>query len=276
MTGEMRIGGRTWQWGQRTYIMGILNVTPDSFSDGGIFDDPAQALKRAWRMAEEGADIIDVGGESTRPASLPVTAEQEMARIIPVIKMLKAELDIPISVDTYRAKTAEAAIKAGADMINDVWGLKADPDMAGVIAGHGVPVCIMHNSSSTEYRSLIDDIVAGLHQGIEVAHKAGVKDENIIIDPGIGFGKTWDQNIEVMARLERFKAMGYSLLLGASRKSFIGRVLDLPVNERLEGTLAVTVLGIAKGADVVRVHDVCQNRRAAIMADRMVRNKWTG
>ncbi|MBT9130538.1 MAG: Dihydropteroate synthase [candidate division WS2 bacterium] len=276
MTGEIRLGGHTWQWGQRTYIMGILNVTPDSFFDGGIFADPAQALKHARRMAEEGADIIDVGGESTRPGSLPVTAEQEITRIIPVLKMLKAELDIPISVDTYRAKTAEAAIKAGVDMINDVWGLKADPNMAGVIAGYGVPVCIMHNSSSSEYRSLIDDIVAGLHQGIEAAHKAGVKDENIVIDPGIGFGKSGDQNIEVIARLERFKAMGYPLLLGASRKSFIGRVLDLPVNERLEGTLAVTVLGIAKGADVVRVHDVWQNRRVAIMADRIVRNKWTG
>jgi dihydropteroate synthase len=255
--------------------MGILNITPDSFSDGGRFIGLNDALVQAKKMVEDGVDIIDIGGESTRPGAEPVTYEQEVARIIPVIKELKQQNDIPISVDTYRASTAKAALSAGADMVNDVWGLKNDPDMAKVIAEHDVPVCIMHNSYTTEYESLMEDVLKGLGQSIEIALKSGIKEQNIIVDPGIGFGKTWEQNLDIMIELDKIKDFGYPLLLGTSRKSFIGRVLGLPVDERLEGTLATSVFGIIKGVDVLRVHDVMQNKRVAIMTDRMVRGEWT-
>lgn len=275
MEKSIRIGGKLWKWGRRTYIMGILNITPDSFSDGGKFIGLNDALAQAKEMVEDGADIIDIGGESTRPGAEPVDYAQEIVRIIPVIKALKQEFDIPISVDTYRASTAYAALSAGADMVNDVWGLKNDPDMAKVIAEHGVPVCIMHNSHTAEYKSLIEDVLTGLGQSIEIALKSGIKEENIIIDPGIGFGKTPDQNLDIMIALDRIKNLGYPILLGTSRKSFIGKVLGLPVEDRLEGTLATSVFGITKGVDVLRVHDVRQNKRAAIMTDRMVRGEWT-
>jgi len=196
-------------------------------------------------------------------------------RIIPVIKALKEQIDIPISVDTYRANTAYAALSAGADMVNDVWGLKHDPDMAKVVADFGVPVCIMHNSASAEYDSLIEDIKASLGKSIEIALKSGIRNENIIVDPGIGFGKTWEHNLDIMIALEKLKSLGYPLLLGTSRKSFIGKVLGGSVDERLEGTLATSVYGIVKGVDVLRVHDVLQNKRVAIMTDRMVRGIWT-
>ena len=270
-----RIGGKLWQWGRRTYIMGILNVTPDSFSDGGRFISVKDALAQTKRMVDEGADIIDIGGESTRPGAKPVNHEQEVERIIPVIKALKEQIDIPISVDTYRANTAYAALSAGADMVNDVWGLKYDPDMAKVVADRNVPVCIMHNSNSAEYESLVEDIKASLGKSIEIALKSGIKDDNIIVDPGIGFGKTWEQNLDLMIALDKIKNLGYPLLLGTSRKSFIGKVLGGSVDERLEGTLATSVYGIVKGVDVLRVHDVLQNKRAAIMTDRMVRDIWT-
>ena len=270
-----KIGEKVWLWGQRTYIMGILNITPDSFSDGGRFLVIEDALVQAEKMVEQGADIIDIGGESTRPGAEPVGHEQEVLRIIPVIKALKEQIDIPISVDTYRASTAYAALSAGADMVNDVWGLKHDPDMAKVIADFGVPVCIMHNNASVEYESLIENIKAGLEQSIEIALKSGIKDESIIVDPGIGFGKTWEQNLNIMIALDKIKNMGYPVLLGTSRKSFIGKVLGLPVGDRLEGTLATSVYGIVKGIDVLRVHDVVQNKRVAIMTDRMVRDLWT-
>lgn len=275
MEKSIRIGGKLWKWGRRTYIMGILNITPDSFSDGGKFIGLNDALAQAKEMVEDGADIIDIGGESTRPGAEPVDYAQEIVRIIPVIKALKQEFDIPISVDTYRASTAYAALSAGADMVNDVWGLKNDPDMAKVIAEHGVPVCIMHNSHTAEYKSLIEDVLTGLGQSIEIALKSGIKEENIIIDPGIGFGKTPDQNLDIMIALDRIKNLGYPILLGTSRKSFIGKVLGLPVEGRLEGTLATSVFGVTKGVDVLRVHDVRQNKRAAIMTDRMVRGEWT-
>lgn len=271
MVRRLCIGEREWCWGQRTYIMGILNVTPDSFSDGGRFFDHDAAIERARQMVAEGADIIDVGGESTRPGSEPISSEQEMERIIPVINRLSRDIDIPISVDTYKAKTAEAAIRAGTHMLNDVWGLKADPEMGSVAAQYRIPICIMHNKASAEYGDLIEDMIGELAESIEIALKAGIKDENIIIDPGIGFGKTWEHNLQVMRNLEQFKRLGYPILLGTSRKSFIGKVLDLPVEERLEGTIATTVAGIMKGVDVVRVHDVLQNKRAAAMTDRMVR-----
>lgn len=268
----LKLGKSVWEWSSKTYIMGILNVTPDSFSDGGNFDNEAAALKHAFRMAGEGADIIDVGGESTRPGSRPVPAGEEIARVTGIIKLITSELQLPVSIDTYRVKTAEAAIKAGVHMINDIRGLKYDPDMACLAASSGVPVCIMHNrTTGTEYGNLIEDMLEELGQSIEIAIKAGVKDENIIIDPGIGFSKTWKQNIEIMKRLEEFKRLGYPILLGASRKSFIGKILETEVDQRLEGTLAVTSAGIMKGADIVRVHDVLENVRVSKVMDSIVR-----
>ena len=273
IAGCFKIGNSTWEWGKKTYVMGILNVTPDSFSDGGSYTKPEIALKQAFRMLAEGADIIDVGGETTKPGAVPVSSEIEQQRIIPVIEALSKAISLPVSVDTYRADTAELAIKAGADMINDIWGLKYDSRMAPTIAEYGLPVCIMHNrTTGTNYgEDFIGQILRELEESILIAKKAGIEDDKIIIDPGIGFAKTWEQNLEVMRKLEDFKMLGYPVLLGASRKSFIGKVLDLEVYDRLEGTLATTATGIAKGVDIVRVHDVLQNVRVAKMTDSMVK-----
>ena len=265
------INGKPFEWGKKTYIMGILNRTPDSFSDGGRYTSMDDAVAHARNMISEGADIVDVGGESTRPGAEPVSPEEERERVIPLIRKISKICDIPISVDTYRAKTAAEAICAGAGLINDIWGLKADPEMADVAAQYRVPVCIMHNRKSPDYQNLIEDVRRDLGQSIETALKRGIKDEDIIIDPGIGFGKTYEQNLEVMKNLDRVKELGYPLLLGISRKSIIGMTLDLPAGERLEGTIALNVMGILKGADIIRVHDVEQNRRAAVMTDRVVR-----
>jgi dihydropteroate synthase len=269
----MNIGGRSFEWGKKTYIMGILNVTPDSFSDGGSYESLDAAIKQAIRMIEEGADIIDVGGETTKPGAVPVSAEVEIKRVIPLIEALSRKISVPISVDTYRAETAELAIKAGASMINDIWGLKYDTEMAAVAARYDVPVCIMHNRTcGTDYgQDFIGKILSELEESIAIAKNANIKDENIIIDPGIGFAKTWEQNVQIMRRLEDFRKLGYPVLLGASRKSFIGRLLELEVTDRLEGTLATTALGITKGVDIVRVHDVLENLRVAKMMDGMVR-----
>ena len=237
-----------FDYNKRTYIMGILNVTPDSFSDGGKFNSIDEALKHAIKMVEEGADIIDLGGESTRPGHSYVDADEELRRVIPVIKKLKEELDTPISVDTYKAKVADESLKLGVEMINDVWGLTKDKDMASVIAKHNAYVCIMHNQDDTEYDK-----------------------DKIVLDPGIGFGKTYEQNLEVLKRLGELKTLGYPILLGTSRKSVIGNTLDLPPQERVEGTIATTVLGIRDGVDIVRVHDVEKNLRAAKMADAIYR-----
>lgn len=270
---SLKIADCTWEWGKKTYIMGILNVTPDSFSDGGSYVDSQAAIEQAVRMTGDGADIIDVGGETTKPGAVPVAAEVEIKRVIPIIEALSREIRVPVSVDTYRAETAELAIRAGANMINDIWGLKHDPEMAAVISAYNVPVCIMHNrTSGTDYgQDLMGKILCELEESILIAKKANIKDENIIIDPGIGFAKTWEQNIKVMRHLEDFKKLGYPVLLGTSRKSFIGRVLELEVSDRLEGTLATTAAGITKGVDIVRVHDVLQNLRVAKMMDSMVR-----
>lgn len=263
---------KTFEWGKRTYIMGILNVTPDSFSDGGRYSNREVAAEHALQMERDGADIIDIGGESTRPGTtVPLPEAQEIERIIPVIERLSRQSTIPISVDTYKAKTAELAVQAGAHMINDVWGLKKDPEMARVVASCKVPVCLMHNRSNTDYDNLIKDMLLDLEASIEIALKAGVRDEHIILDPGIGFAKTAEQNLLVMRNLEMFKTLGYPILLGASRKSFIGKALGLEVQDRLEGTLAVTSIGAMKGVDIVRVHDVLQNARVAMMTDRIVR-----
>ncbi len=258
--------------GQRTIIMGILNVTPDSFSDGGKFFDLDTAVKHALEMVEQGADIIDIGGESTRPAAVPVSLEEELDRVLPVLKRLVKETDVPVSVDTYKAEVARQALIEGAHIINDVWGLKADPEMAKVVAGYDdVPLILMHNQKGTEYNSMMDDILGSLKESVDKALAAGVKRENIILDPGIGFGKDTDQNLEVMHRLWEFKTLGYPILLGTSRKSMIGNTLNLPVTERVEGTAATVAFGIAQGVDIVRVHDIKEMVRVVRMTDAMVR-----
>ncbi|GEA32607.1 dihydropteroate synthase [Clostridium beijerinckii] len=268
----MKIGSKEFNIGEKTYIMGILNFTPDSFSDGGKFNDIDVAVKHVKEMIDDGADIIDVGGESTRPGYKLVSEEEEISRVVPIIKAIKENFDISVSIDTYKAKVAEQAIQAGADLINDIWGFKKDKDMAKVAAKYNVPCCLMHNRDNTDYKNLVEDILNDLKECINIAKDAGVKDENIILDPGIGFGKTYEQNLETMNNLERIKDLGYPILLGTSRKSMIGLALNLPVEERIEGTVATTVIGIMKDAcDFVRVHDVLENSRAAKMTDAIVR-----
>jgi len=273
LTRELHLGSHTLPLGQRTIIMGILNVTPDSFSDGGRFNQVEKALKQAYKMAEEGADIIDIGGESTRPGSVRITAEEELNRIMPVIKALKNDPSFkhPLSVDTYKGEIAEKVLAEGVEMLNDVWGLKEDYKLGEAAASYGVPLCLMHNRDNTDYRDLIPDVISELKESINLAHKAGVKDRQIIIDPGIGFGKDLQQNLDVMYHLGEFTRLGYPLLLGTSRKSMIGKTLDLPADERIEGTAATIAYGISAGADIVRVHDVKEMRRVAVMTDAMVR-----
>lgn len=268
----MKIGNKEFKIGERTYIMGILNFTPDSFSDGGIFNDIDVAIEHVKKMIDDGVDIIDVGGESTRPGYTLISDEEEISRVVPIIKAIKENFDIPISIDTYKAKVAEKALQAGADLINDIWGFKKERDMAKVAAKYNVPCCLMHNRDNEDYKNLMEDILDDLRESIKIAKEAGVKDENIILDPGIGFAKTYEQNLETMNNLERFKDLGYPILLGTSRKRMIGLTLDLPVEERVEGTIATTVIGIMKDAcDFVRVHDVLENARAAKMTDAIVR-----
>ncbi len=258
--------------GERTYIMGILNITPDSFSDGGDYIDIDTAVRHAMEMVSDGADIIDIGGESTRPGSTEVTAEEELKRIIPVIETLSKKINVPLSVDTYKAEVAEAAVKAGVSIINDVWGLQRDPHMASTIARLKVPVVAMHNQIGTEYKEDIMKVICSfLQDSVNIGIKAGISHENIILDPGIGFGKTAEQNLEVMARLGEMNDLGYPILLGTSRKSMIGKVLNVVPKERVEGTMATTIMGIIQGVDIVRVHDIKENYRAAKMTDAIVR-----
>jgi dihydropteroate synthase len=272
MTKIMKIGKKDFEIGKRTYVMGILNVTPDSFSDGGKFNNIEKAIQHAKEMIDQGADIIDIGGESTRPNHRPVEEEEELNRVVPIIRALAKEIDVPISIDTYKGKVAEESVKAGAALINDVWGFKKDHYIAEVAAKYEVPCCLMHNREGKDYKSLMEDVLSDLKESIDIALKAGVKPENIILDPGIGFAKTYEQNLTVMNHLEDFKKFGYSLLLGTSRKSMIGNALNLPTEERMEGTLATTVIGIMKGYDFVRVHDIKENKRACIMADAILRS----
>ncbi|HHV28989.1 dihydropteroate synthase [Acetivibrio mesophilus] len=256
---------------EKTYVMGILNVTPDSFSDGGQYIKIDSAIKRAKEMVDAGADIIDVGGESTRPGYQQVDALEEINRVVPIIESLSKELNVPISVDTSKALVAEKALCAGACIVNDVWGLQKDPAMAEVVSKHGAGVIMMHNSDTKEYRDLMGDIIRFLRKSIEIAEKVGITRENMVVDPGIGFGKTLEHNLEVMRRMRELNTLNLPVLLGTSRKSLIGNVLDLPVNERLEGTAATITLGIANGADIVRVHDVKEMVRVVRMTDAMVR-----
>ncbi len=288
----LRIGPLLCEWGTRTYVMGILNATPDSFSGDGLLqtDDWVQAaVERARLFVKWGADILDVGGESTRPGAQPVDEETELARVVPAVKAIAQEVDVAISVDTYKARVAAAALEAGAHMVNDVWGLRMDPDMARVVADYGVPVVLMHNRSrpknavqearlgaryeGIEYTHLLNDILDELEASIEIALAAGIPETHIIIDPGVGFGKTVEQNLELVDRLDVFRVLGCPLLLGTSRKSFIGYTLDLPPDERVEGTAATVAIGIARGADIVRVHDVLPMVRVARMTDALVRRR---
>ena len=274
-----RIGDRCFKWGERTYVMGVLNVTPDSFSGDGVAGNLDTAVEQALRFQAEGADIIDVGGESTRPASIysgaePITAEEELTRVIPVIEALSRVLKIPVSVDTYKAEVAREALRAGAAMINDVWGFRRDPEIASVAADAGVPVVLMHNQKHTRYGDLVPDVIGELGKMVKTAVASGVEHRNIVVDPGMGFGKTAEHNLEILRRLDELRALGSPILVGMSRKSTIGYVLRLPVEERLEGTAATVALSVAFGADVVRVHDVREMVRVARMSDAVVRG-WS-
>ena len=261
----MRIGSREFDTEHQTYIMGILNVTPDSFSDGGKYSRIDAALAHAEKIIRDGADIIDVGGESTRPGHMQITDEEETARVVPVIEALKARFDTPVSVDTYKSAVAREALKAGADLVNDIWGLKYDPQMAGLIAESGAACCLMHNRNNTDYRQFIPEFLDDMRECVRLADEAGIARDKIILDPGVGFGKTYEMNLEVISRLEVMHELGLPILLGTSRKSVIGLTLDLPPEEREEGTLVTTVFGVQKGCAFVRVHDVEKNKRAIRM-----------
>lgn len=288
---SLRIGDHEFQWGSRTYLMGILNITPDSFSGDGLMsngDHIEQSLRQAEYFLKYHADILDVGGESTRPGSQPVTAEAELDRVLPVIRAIHQDFpEALISIDTYKAKVAEEAFKAGAHILNDVWALRADPELASVAAAFRVPVILMHNRSNpasvevraqlgnaylgSTYENLMEDVKRELLASVEMAVKAGVEERQIILDPGIGFGKTREHNLELINRLDEIRALGFPVLLGPSRKSFIGFTLDLPADQRVEGTAAVIAVGITRGADVIRVHDVKEMGRVAKMTDALVR-----
>ncbi|MFO7848729.1 MAG: dihydropteroate synthase [Spirochaetia bacterium] len=270
---RVKLGEHIFPIGKRTYIMGILNVTPDSFSDGGKFHGVEAAVERALVMEREGADIIDIGGESTRPGHTPVGQEEELKRVLPVIEELNKRLRVPVSIDTSKAAVAEEAVRAGALMVNDVWGGRKDPEILEVIARTGAACCLMHNKERAQYEDLLKEVVDVLRKSAESAVQAGVREDRIILDPGIGFGKTVEDNIQIMRNLDRFNRLGYPWLLGTSRKSMIGKTLDLPAEERVEGTLATTVIGIYGGCSFIRVHDVKENYRAASMADRIIRGE---
>ena len=263
----MIIGKKNFDTDHETYIMGILNVTPDSFSDGGNFNCMDAALRHTEEMLAEGADIIDMGGESTRPGHVQITDQEEIDRVAPIIEAVKARFDVPVSLDTYKSAVAEAGIAVGADLINDIWGLKYDNRMAEVIAKSGLPCCLMHNRKEADYRDFMQDVAADLADTIHLAEAAGIADEKIILDPGVGFGKTYENNLEIINCLEELNMFGYPLLLGCSRKSVIGLTLDLPVTERVEGTLVTTMFGVQKGCMFVRVHDVKENVRTIKMCE---------
>ena len=273
------IGRTTFTWGERTFVMGILNMTPDSFSGDGLIKgaDPLRAaVDQARRMVDEGADLLDIGGESTRPGHAPVDAAEEIGRVIPVVAAVHEVLPgIPLSIDTSKVVVAEAALAAGATLLNDIWGVGRDPAMAELAASAGVPLIVMHNREEAKYDDVVGEVVDDLRAALERAERLGIAPEHLIVDPGIGFGKTADHNVLLLNHLDALTALGRPILLGTSRKSTIGRILDLPADERLEGTLATTALGVASGVDIVRVHDVRANVRAARVADAIVRGRWT-
>lgn len=250
--------------------MGILNVNPDSFSDGGKYNNLDKALKHAVEMVENGADILDIGGESTRPGYIEITAEEEIERVAPIIELLSKEVDVPISIDTYKASVARSAMAAGAHIINDIWGGKREPEIATVAADYDAPIILMHNRNDQDYQSFIDDVLADMEESINISLKAGVTRDKIILDPGIGFAKNLTTNLEMMRNLDKLVALGYPVLLGTSKKSMIGNVLDLPVSERMEGTGATVCFGIQKGCQIIRVHDVKEMTRMARMMDALM------
>lgn len=263
--------GEKLVWGRRTYVMGIINVTPDSFSGDGLGSDVPAIVDLARRFQDEGADILDVGAESTRPGHDPITADEEFKRLLPALEAVAGAVNLPISVDTYKAPVAREALRGGACIVNDIWGLKADPHLAEVAAEAGAALVMMHNQKGTQYTDLVPDVLASLEASVAAALNAGVAKENIVIDPGIGFGKNPDQNIEVLQNIERFKSLGCPLLVGTSRKSTLGLLLELPADQRLEGTAATVALAIAGGADIVRVHDVKEMVRIGRVTDAIVR-----
>ena len=301
-TTELMVGDHRFTWGSRTYVMGILNITPDSFSGDGLITGGDgndlvkeeklivdRVLKQAGGFISAGVDILDVGGESTRPGSTPISVERELSRILPVIEALVKEFDVPISVDTYKHEVAQASFEAGAHMVNDVWGLHADPEMAEIVAQYGAPIILMHNRSSwahaevverlggryvgVPYEDLLGDIKRELMDSVDLARSAGIPEERIILDPGIGFGKTVEQNLELIDRITDIRVLGFPILLGPSRKSFIGYTLDLPPGQRVEGTAAAVAVGIVRGADIIRVHDVEFMQRVAQLTDAIVRRE---
>lgn len=261
--------------GKKTYIMGILNITPDSFSDGGKYNNVDSAVKRAIEMVEDGADIIDIGGESTRPGHEPIDVFEEINRVVPVIESLAKEIGVPVSIDTSKALVAEKALQAGAHIVNDQWGLQRDPAIAEIVSRYGAGIVMMHNQNEKVYEDLMSDIIGFLRKSIKLAESAGIKRVNMAIDPGVGFGKTLEHNLGVIRRLSDLNSLNLPILLGTSRKSLIGNVLNLPVNERIEGTAATVVLGIAGGADIIRVHDVKEMARVAKMTDAIVRAEFS-
>lgn len=283
----MKCGGRVFEWGKRTYVMGIINMSPESFSGDGMVDVNF-ASEQARRFVSEGADILDIGGESTRPGLEPISADEEASRLIPVIERLSREIEVPLSVDTSKLEVAKAALEAGAVILNDQWGLKKEPRLAGLAAEKGAPVILMSNQrdkgsydtstgrDTAEYRDVMREVIANLQYSINTATKAGVPLENIIIDPGIGFGKTWRQDLEILRRLAELKELGMPILIGTSRKSLIKMVLNTPAKDRIEGTAATVAIGIASGADIVRVHDVKEMVRVSRMADAIVRPENIG
>ncbi len=263
----MKIGNREFDIKNKTYIMGILNVTPDSFSDGGRFNELDAALFRAEEMIREGADIIDIGGESTRPGYTVISDTEEIERVVPVIEKVTAEFDIPVSIDTYKSRVAEAALKTGAHMVNDIWGLKKDPAMAGLIARSGAACCLMHNRENADYTDFVTDMITDLDECVKLAENAGISREKIILDPGVGFAKSYEQNLMAINHVDAIHKLGFPVLLATSRKSVIGLALDLPKDQRVEGTVATTVMGVMKGCAFVRVHDIRENKRAIQMTE---------
>lgn len=267
----MIIGNKEFK--DRTYVMGILNVTPDSFSDGGTHNTIDTALKHTEKMINEGADIIDVGGESTRPGYTMISDDEEISRVAPVIEKLKANFDIPISIDTYKSAVAEAAAQAGADLINDIWGFKYDEKIAEVTAKHNLACCLMHNRKEANYNNYMEDVINDLKESINIAQKYGVDKNKIVLDPGVGFAKSYEQNLEIINKLEALDVLGYPVLLGTSRKSVIALTLNLPVNERVEGTIATSVIAVMKNSLFVRVHDVKENKRTILMTEKIL-GRW--
>ncbi len=267
----MIIGNKEFK--DRTYVMGILNVTPDSFSDGGTHNTIDASLKHTEKMINEGADIIDIGGESTRPGYTMISDEEEISRVVPVIEKIKANFDIPLSIDTYKSGVAKEAAKAGADLINDIWGFKYDESMAKVTAEYNLACCLMHNRKEAVYNNYMEDVISDLRESLSIAEKYGVDKNKIVLDPGVGFGKTYENNLEIINKLEALDVLGYPVLLGTSRKSVIALTLNLPVNERVEGTIATSVIAVIKNSLFVRVHDVKENKRAILMTEKIL-GRW--